>query len=63
MVRGLRSRIKKAEELYFLSSENKGADQLGGYHTADLGLCFHKCKRFSHDAAHLEIKVLLILSK
>ena len=35
-------------------SENEGADQLCGYRTADLRLCFRICKkkRFSHDAAH-----------
>ena len=26
-------------------SENKGADQLRGYHEADLRLCFHICKK------------------
>ena len=28
-------------ELYYASSENKGADQLCSYCTADLHLCFH----------------------
>ena len=28
------------EELYYPSSENKGADQLRGYREADLRLCF-----------------------
>ena len=42
------------EELYYPSSENKGADQLRGYREADLRLCFRLGKiRFSHDAAHL----------
>ena len=42
------------EELYYLNSENKGADQLSGNRAADLLLCFHICKsRFSHDAAHM----------
>ena len=27
-----------------LCSENKDPDQLPGYHTADLRLCFHICK-------------------
>ena len=36
-----------------LCSENKSADQLGGYRAADLPLWFRKCKsRFSHDMAH-----------
>ena len=28
-----------------MSSENKDADQLRGYHEADLCLCFRKCKK------------------
>ena len=32
------------EELYYLRSENKGADQLHGYRIADLPLCFRICK-------------------
>ena len=32
------------EELYYPSSENKGADQLGGYREADLRLCFRLCR-------------------
>ena len=32
------------EELYYPSSENKGADQLRGYREADLHLCFRLCK-------------------
>ena len=39
--------------MYYPYSENEGADQLRGYHEADLRLCFRICKnRFSHDAAH-----------
>ena len=38
--------------MYYLCSENKGADQLCGYREADLFLCFRICKkRSSHDAA------------
>ena len=29
-----------SERLYYLCSENKGADQLRGYRSADLRLCF-----------------------
>ena len=29
----------------YLCSENKGADQLGSYHAADLHLCFGICKK------------------
>ena len=44
MARGLKLRIKKVEGLYYLCSENKGADQLRGYREADLRLCFRICK-------------------
>ena len=60
--RGLKFRIKEVEGLYYLCSENKGADG-----EADLRLCFRICKkpvfsrrgsyaksRFSHDAAHMQ---------
>ena len=30
--------------MYYLSSENKGADQLRGYREADLRLCFRLCR-------------------
>ena len=33
------------EGLYYLCSENKGADQLCGYREADLRLCFSICKK------------------
>ena len=45
MARVLKFRIKEVEELYYLVSENKGADQLRGYRTADLRLCFRICKK------------------
>ena len=32
------------EELYYPSSENKGADQLSGYREADLRLYFRICR-------------------
>ena len=32
------------EGLYYLYSENKGADQFRGYREADLRLCFRICK-------------------
>ena len=44
MARGLKFRIKKVEALYYLCSENKGADQLRGHREADLRLCFRICK-------------------
>ena len=36
--------IWKVEELSYLCSENKGADQLRSYCEADLYLCFRICK-------------------
>ena len=40
MARGLKIRIYELEGLYYLSSENKSADQLRGHREADLRLCF-----------------------
>ena len=37
--RSLKFRIKE-EEVYYLCSDNKGADQLHGFREADLHLCF-----------------------
>ena len=54
MARGVQFRMG----LYYLCSENKGADQLRGYREADLRLCFRICW-FSHDAAHLLFIMLL----
>ena len=45
MARGLKFRISEVEELFYLCSENKGADQLRGYREADLRLCFCICKK------------------
>ena len=45
MARGLKLRIYEVEGLYYLCSENEGADQLCGYRRADLRLCFCKCKK------------------
>ena len=36
---------RHVEGLRFLCSKNKGANQLRGYHEADLLLCFRICKR------------------
>ena len=38
--RSLKFWIEEEEELYYPSSENKGADQLRSYREADLRLCF-----------------------
>ena len=43
MARGLKFWIYKVKGLYFLCSENKGADKLRGYREADLRLCFRIC--------------------
>ena len=54
MVSGLKFRTLKVEGLYYLCSENKGADQLRGNRKADLRLCFRICKMLvcrSYDAA------------
>ena len=40
IARGLKFRIQKVEGLYYLCSENKGADQLRSYREADLCFCF-----------------------
>ena len=45
MARGLKFRIDEVEGLYYPCSENKGTDQLRGYHEADLRLCFRICKK------------------
>ena len=42
--RSLKFWIQEKEGLYFLSSENKDADQLRGYREADLRLCFRICR-------------------
>ena len=44
MARGLKFWIYEVEGLYYPCSENKGADQLCGYRTTDLRLCFRICK-------------------
>ena len=45
IVRDLKFRIQIEEELQYLYSENKGADQLRSYCAADLRLCFRICKK------------------
>ena len=45
MARGWKFRIWNEEGLYYLCSENKGADQLHSYCAADLHLCFRICKK------------------
>ena len=45
IARDLKFQIYKVEGLYYLCSENKGADQLLGYRAADLRLCFRICQK------------------
>ena len=42
--RSLKFRIEEEEEVYYLCSENKDADQLRGYREADLRLYFRICR-------------------
>ena len=59
MARGLKFRIQEVEGLCYLFSENKGTDQLCGYCTADLRLCFsHKQKS---DILKMQLKYERIL--
>ena len=44
IAKDLNFRIEEKERLYYTCSENKGAEQLSGYHEADLRLCFSICK-------------------
>ena len=55
--RSLKFRIYKEDGLYCPCSENKGADQLCNYCTADLRLCLRISKiRFSHPTGKLYIR-------
>ena len=45
IVRGLKFRIKEVGGFFYLSSENKGADQLRSYCAADLRLYFRILKK------------------
>ena len=65
MARGLKFRIQKVEGLYYLCSENKGADQLRGYREADLRLCFRICKKpvFSRRGSNCNCEVMGLLKK
>ena len=52
--RSLKFQILVEEELYYPSSENKGADQLRGNREADLRLCLNTAYAdcwFSHEVA------------
>ena len=45
MARGLKFQISEVNGLFYLCSENKGADQLRSICAADLRLCFRICKK------------------
>ena len=45
MARGWKLWNWEEERLYYLCSENKGADRLRGNHAADLRLCFRICQK------------------
>ena len=49
--------------MYYLSSENKGADQLRGNREADLRPCFRLSRLLVfHEAAHLSFQHFTVLS-
>ena len=66
--RSLKFQIYEVEELHYPCSENKGADQLCSYCTADLRLCFRQGKNlFKHSVIrskkkHSDYYVLLDIS-
>ena len=45
--------------MYYICSENKGADQLRGYREADLRLCFRICKKtvFSRSGSYASLGI------
>ena len=59
VARGLKFRIKIVEGLYYLCSENKGADELRGYREADLRLCFRICKNVGFLMTRLNCTALI----
>ena len=58
---GLKFRIWEVERLYYLCSENKGADQLLGFRTADLGLCFSQIQKSGFLASWLIFDSAMVL--
>ena len=63
IARGLKFRILKAEGLYYLCGENKGARELRSYCAADLRLCFRICKKlvFSQRGSYLSKVVCIFI--
>ena len=62
MARGLKFRLLVEEGLFYPCNENKGADQLCGYRTADLRLCFRICKKLVFSRRSLFKTKELVLS-
>ena len=57
MARGLKFRIETEEGLYYLCSENKGADQLRGYRELICVFVFAYAKHwFSHDGSYVFVE-------
>ena len=63
MARSLKFCIKVVEGLYYLCSENKGADQLRGYREADLRLCFRICQNPVFSLCGSNMDVCLVWSE
>ena len=61
--RSLKFRMQEEEELYYPSSENKGADKLRGYREADLRLCFRICRLlvFPRGGSSINLQILNII--
>ena len=63
MARGLKFRSKKVEGLYYLFSENKGADQFAVTAKLICVFVFAYAKRwFSRDTAHIENLTRVVIS-
>ena len=53
MARDLKFQVNKVEGLYYLCSENKGADQLSVHLICAFFFASYAKSRFSHDMAHI----------
>ena len=62
IARGLKFHIYEVEGLYYLCSENKGADQLHGYRlSTDLRLCFRIFKKAGFLITRLDYWLIIAL--
>ena len=57
--RSLQFRIWEEEEVYYLCSKNKGADQFCGYREADLRFCFCLCKLLVSSGGGSNVKKMI----